>query len=232
MTVIYDWPYSIAPISSVFRAGGQARQGGFSRGGARFLNPEPGGRATYDMAFSPFAIEADNLKASWVMSRIMNGAYMRIKLWPSVQILNATALGVSGTLISQGIPWDNGNPWDGAYWEYNPTADVSEAASRGATTVKVDMSAYGEVLKLGHVIGFTAGSFDFTHEVMDISYDGSDVATIEVSPPLRRALTTSDTAQLFPTGIFQCTNPNEVAGMYHAGRHVQFNTARMVEALV
>lgn len=207
--------------------------GGMTLGGAMISNPEPGGRAELNMSFAAFTSEVQNLDASWTISQILNGAVMRIPVFGyTVQLLSAASAG--GSISNDnGIPWDNGPNWDnGMGWEWNPTASVSEAASKGSASVKVDMSALGEALKIGHVIGFNVGGYDFSHKVMNISYDASDIATITISPPLRRGLTTESEMTFRPKMLATCSNAREVAGLFQRGRHMAFNTANFVEALV
>jgi hypothetical protein len=231
MTIsVHIWPESLAPISSVFRAGGQSRQGGFTRGGARLQNPEPGGRATYDLQFAPFATEEANRLASWLVSRFTNGSFMKVPIWRSVQVISASNL--DGSAYQNGVPWDNSGPWDNGYgWDYSPIAPVATGSSKGSTELSVDMSSYGQVIDLGHVVGVEVDGYEFSHIVMDVGYSG-DTATLEISPPLRRSVTTSTSVKFRPYGIFQCVNPDEVAGLYHAGRHTQLNAAKLVEALI
>ena len=230
---IYSWRTSLAPLDQTFRAGGQSIAGGMTIKGVLVENPEPGGRAEMTQQFAAFVTEQQNIDASWTISRILNHSVMRVPLYAySVQLVSPVALG--GTAGNEnGIPWDNGSAWDGgSFWDYDPTAPVNTAAAEGAETVLVDMSAFGEVLKIGHVIGFRFGVYDFAHTVMDITYDASDVATLTISPPLRRAITTSDEMTMRPQMMATCTNAREVAGMFSRGRHMAFNAANWVEALL
>ncbi|MEB3419887.1 hypothetical protein ACFSDD_10945 [Salipiger marinus] len=227
---IYDWRTNCVPLNQVFRAGGQSGDSGLTLGGVRVGNPEPGGRAELRMGFAAFVTEEANIDASWTISRIMNGAVMRVPVHDSVQLVSAAAL--SGP-ESGGLPWDNGEPWaTGAYWEWNPTAPVTAAAARGATSVSADLGDYGQVLKIGHVVGFTVGAYDFAHAVMDISYDADDVATITVSPPLRRPLTTDHALKFRPRMLAVCANAASVMTTFVSGRHMTFGDAVFVEALV
>ena len=117
-------------------------------------------------------------------------------------------------------------------WEWNPTANVTATALKGETTVLVDMSTLGEVLLIGHVIGFYEGGYDFAHKVMDISYDAGDIATLTISPPLRRDLTISSEMTFRPKMLVTCSNAREVAGLFQRGRHMAFSAAQFVESLV
>lgn len=197
-------------------------------GGASVLHPEPGGRAELVMAFATFADAETNLDASWTASRIMNGTVWRIPLYGSVQLVSAADLDVPDT----GQTWANGAAWaNDENWRANPFAYVTAAASKGAASFAVDMSILGDVLKIGHVIGFHLDGYDFAHMVMDIDYvDG--VATVTVEPPLRRALAIDDYLLFRPVMTATCANAREVAGNFARGRAMTFGTARFVEALV
>lgn len=226
---IYDWRLSCEPVNSFFRAGGEAIAGGLTLGGAMVSNPEPGGRAEYVMEFAAFVTEQATRDASWLISRITNGAVMRVPIFDSVQLVPWADLDQE----PDGRTWANGETWaGGTLWAANPYAYVSATSATGSETFTADLSPIGRVLQIGHVIGFFSDGYDFAHTVMDIEYDGDDEATVTVSPPLRRAVT-ADVRMLFrPKMLATCANPSEVAGMFRRGRHVTLGAARMVEALV
>lgn len=227
---IYDWRGPCAPLSQVVRAGGAQESGGMTIGGALVGYPIPGGRISVTMDFATFSTVEENEAASWTISRIMAGALMRIPLYRTVQLVPEAALAGAD---DPGIPWDGGIPWaTDANWSWNPTAPVAAAALRGGETFTADLGDLGRVLRIGHVIGFTSGNYDFTHVVMDIDYDVDDVATVTVSPTLRRALTTDDQMKFRPRIIATCGNAAEVMGNFQSGRHMTFGQARFVEALV
>ena len=227
---IYDWRSSVAPIDQVFRAGGSAVAGGMTLGGASISNPEPGGRGELVMNFAPFATEESNLAASWTISRMMNGAIFRVRLYRTVQLVSETALSTSDT---PGNPWSNSEPWStGENWASDPVAEVAASAAKGASTFTADLSIMGQVLDLGHVVGFFVDGYNFSHVVTDVEYDTDDVATVTITPPLRRALTTSDLMNFRPAMLVTCANPAEVMTNYTSGRHMALSTARFVEALV
>lgn len=231
--VVYSWRSSLVPLDQTYRAGGQATAGGITLGGALISNPEPGGRAELNMSFSTFTSEAQNLDASWTISQILNNAIIRIPVF-GYTVQTVSSVDAGGTPLDEmGIPWDNGENWDnGMGWEWNPTAPVNAAALKGEASVTVDMSALGEVLLIGHVIGFKVDGYDFAHKVMDISYDAGDIATLTISPPLRRDLTTSDEMTFRPKMLVTCSNAREVSGLFSRGRHMAFSAAQFVEALV
>jgi len=161
---------------------------------------------------------------------LTNGTVFRIKLFaPSVQIVAAADLGG----VEGGLMWANDLPWaNGLGWAYSPTAPVATGGAEGSTSVKVNMSDYGRVLKLGHVVGFHLDGYDFAHVITNISYTAANRATITVSPPLRRRVTAADVLQLRPTMLATCANPRDVMGNYRYGTTMALNAARFVEALV
>lgn len=226
---IYDWRDDVTPINQVFRAAGQATDGGMTLGGVSVESPEPGGRAELALEFSAFATEAANLNASWTVSRICNGNVMRVRLWDSVQLVKGADL--FGSAADHYEPISDSPASDGEPTRWAPQVPVAAAAAKGAASFTVDMTDVGEILRLGHVIGFNVGGYDFAHMVMDITY-AAGVATVEVSPPLRRALTTSDAMLFRPAMLVTCRNAREVMSNFTSGRHMQLNGARFAEALV
>lgn len=228
---IYDWRLSCAPIDQIFRAGGEAGQGGITLGGFVSENPQPGGRGELVMNFAPFATEEANLDASWTVSRITNGSIMRVPFYRSVQLVPLADIGGAG--LENGVPWDNDQPWDnGQNWKFEPRAPVVEIAKRGSTHIKVDMAEFGSVLQVGHVFGLRADQYRFSHKVMNVQYNSASIATLEISPPLRRNLGSSADIWFQPEMLVKCSNAREVMSNYSSGRHTQLSTARFVEALV
>lgn len=230
---IYDWRSTLRPTHQMFRAGGQMQEGGLTIGGARVGNPEPGGVAELQCAWAPLG-RRNNVgrDVSWTISRILNRNVMRFSLCNSPQLVTAADLGVSD-LVSGGLPWEGPLLWsNGQPWDWDVRVPVNAAASRGAVEVDLDLASVGEVLQIGHVIGFTVGVYDFAHVVMDINYDASDVATAQINPPLRRALTTDDEMSFRPKMLVTCANAREVAGLFEYRSFSALNQARFVEALV
>jgi hypothetical protein len=218
--IIYDWRPGLIRMGQHFAAGGQALNGGLTGGGINIANPEPGGVGMLAVSFPRFfGDRAVERQAGWTVSRIRNGSVMRIPLCASYQTLSPADLGVTPPATG-GIPWDNSNPWDGNYWAYAlPTAPVVAAASEGQASITIDMSAFGQVLQPGHVFGFRSGAFDFTHEAMAVTYDSADVATVEISPPLRRDVTTSTEIKFRPSFMGVCVNASEAFSSAGDRRH-------------
>ena len=88
------------------------------------------------------------------------------------------------------------------------------------------------MLQTGHVIGFHIGGYDFAHVVTNIAYDAATVATVWVSPPLRRALTTADDMLFRPKLMGTAQNPDSFSASYEFGKWVQPGGVRFIEALV
>lgn len=226
---IYDWPADCAPVDQVFRAGGQAIEGGMTLGGAMASNPEPGGRAELHLNFATFVTDAANRAASWLISRITNGAIMRVRLWDTTQLVPWADLDVPDV----GQAWADASPWaNDAAWATDPYAPITAVAAKGAEVFTADLSIIGQVLEVGHVIGFEVSGYHFAHVVMAISYGVSDAATVTVSPPLRRALAVTDDMLFRPSMLVTCRNASEVAGTFRRGLHMGLNSAKLVEALV
>ena len=231
--VIFDWPSVVEPINQTFMAGGQGIDGGMTLGGMSATNPEPGGRAELMMDFVQFALPDTNLAASWIMSRVQNGAIMRIPLYsPSVQMITDEVLGIS---TSGGVNWSNNLPWsDGSPWRADPQLAVTIGGAKGTTTVRLSTgSGLQYLLKPGHVIGFRSSGYDFAHMVVDAVYYNSGAATsVTLNPPLRRTITTTDRARLRPVMLATCVNAREIVMALRLGRFAALNSARFVEALV
>ena len=109
---------------------------------------------------------------------------------------------------------------------------VAASALRGEEFVAVNLAAFGRILRPGHVVGFNLGGYAFAHVVMAASYTAADVATLQVSPPLRRDVTTSDRLQFRPSLTATCSNAREAAGTFSRGRHMTLSEISWVETLV
>lgn len=225
---IYDWRESCVPKSQTFRAGGKDGGGRMTLGGYSASNPEPGGRAELSMTFHPFPTEKANLDASWTISRLMNGAVFRVPLYKTIQLVTPR----ESALIADGILWENEQTWEnGQPWTLDPQLNVLSSAQRGEIYCRIGTSRRGEILRIGHVIGFNIDGYDFAHVIMDVSYEDGD-ATLEISPPLRRDLSALDQMTLQPKMLVTCPNAAEVMGQYEYGERMTFGNARFVEALV
>jgi len=227
---IYDWRTSIIPRDQLVMAGRAAQSGGMTLGGALTSYGVAGGRTVLDMAFNTLKSEA-NVDASWTYSRVMADAILRIPIRRSVQLVPTADLG--GADLLDGVPWAGGQPWaTGENWAWSPFAPLAAAALRGAASVSVDMGSLGQVLRIGHVVGFLKDGIPTAHVVMDIAYDGEDVATVTVQPELRRGLDAGDPLLFRPSMLATCQNPDSLAATFSYGRYTQPGGARFVEALL
>lgn len=227
--IIHQWPESVAPINQVFQANGASTAGGMTLGGAMTENPSPGGRARMSFVFSPLAMRESNEAMSWLASMMGNGAIFSVPIYNSVQLVpEADIFGVAANNF-----FDTADPYSAiAIRRWEPFVPVSATALAGAVTMTADLSELGKVLRAGHVIGFRSGTYDFSHAVKSISYDGGSIATITIEPPLRRALTAGDKMHLRPKMLATVENASEVVQPFTSGRHMTPGPARFVEALV
>lgn len=117
------------------------------------------------------------------------------------------------------VPWDDGNNWS---YGAMPVPVTSEALE-GTTIVVVDMSLFGPILKVGHVIGFE----DNAYLVDDIEYD-ENTATITVKPPLRRDVEAGDDISLRPVFTGSISNGSEIRAAYEAANVGHVQPARII----
>lgn len=229
--IIYDWRLGVQPINQVFYGGGLSDSGGLTLAGAQVSIPAPGGRATMRFEFASLAITADNIDASWTISALRSDRVFRVPLYESVQLVPAADIG-----LTSGVLWSLGQSWaNGLGWASNPAAEVQNSWPAGGVTFTARMGPFGapgtQVLKIGHVIGFTSGAYDFAHVVMDISYSGG-IATVTIDPPLRRALVDGNLMRFRPRMMATCRNAGEVITTFRSGRNIGLGAALFVEALV
>lgn len=197
------WNFPTIPISKqLFHVPGAAVEGGFTSGGARMTAPEPGGRSMLELQPAWQITEWDYPLSSWLMSKI-NGQIFRVRLAPTPQVLSNRSRGV---LWTGDVPWNNDQPWAN-----DMIARFVTFALEGSNIVVVDMGTLGQSLKPGHVIGHG----DVTYMVDDISYSGN-VATVVVSPPIRREIATGDTALFRSYFTGTISNGSEIRTTYDA----------------
>jgi len=227
---VYDWP-PLRIRRSLFFAGGQAFEGGFTSGGAKILTPEPGGRSFLDLDFA--VQKGRDPLISWAMSKIANGNIFRVPIRCSPQVISASDLGVNVSNASDGVPWAAeglipAHSWDnGQNWAYEIGAVAQAAALEGTTSIVVDMGDLEPALRPGHVIGIG----DTPHLVADIEWDES-VATIEIDPPLRADLSSGAYITFRPTMLCVAENPESFRGLYGASSLVELGSVRFIEAIV
>lgn len=225
--VIHQWPLSVAPIDQLFMAGGVSVSGGMTLGGVATENPEPGGRAMLSFSFATMVTVEANVAASWLASQSKNGAVFSVPIYDCAQLVPASVI--------FGAAADNFTEVYNQYSEiperrWEPFLPVTAAALAGSETVVANVAELGRVLLAGHVIGFRSGAYDFAHVVTDITYDAGNVATIKVSPPLRRDLAIADKLHLRPRMIGAISG--DIGQMFKRGRHMAPAAVSVVEVLV
>jgi len=89
------------------------------------------------------------------------------------------------------LPWsDLGLQWRLGY----PPLDIEAAAAKGATQIEVDATSWGAEIDLGTMLGMEPSHFG-AYVVTEVITPG----TLRIWPPLRKAITTSNKANLTPT---------------------------------
>lgn len=204
----------------LFHVPGAAAEGGFTTGGSRILSPEPGGYSRLELQPS-MRDEWEYPLASWLMSQT-NGQLMRVRLTKTPQLAGARLPPVNW---DNSQPWSNNQPWSGGY-----SATYYDIALEGSNVVKVNLSAYGQVLRPGHVIGHG----DTTYKIDEIAYDQNNLATITVMPPLRKNVVGGDTVYFQPYFIGYIANAESFRTMYEAALNgnIQLGAIIMNEAVV
>lgn len=222
MTEIFDFP--TVPVSKqLFHVPGGAVEGGFTAGAVRILSPEPGGRSVLEMQIALQVREWDYPTSSWIMSK-GNGEIFRVRLAPTPQVLRAR--GVSP------VPWDNNQPWSNLQpWAGDIVATYSVSALEGSTTLIVDMSGHGDILRNGHVIGHGNNCYIADKVVYD---SDTGRATVTVKPPLRKNVSVGDVAYFRPFFIGTIGNIDQVRVTYDAENNgaIQIGKITFLEAIV
>lgn len=218
---IWDFP-SVPVKSQLFHVPGAVFDGGFTSGGARISSPEPGGRAVLEMQIALQVKEWSAPLSSWLMSKI-NGEIFRVRLTRTPQLLQASALGVTS---GGGVPWvaEGVYPestWDnGALWDDDVAFYTAGASLEGSTSLVVDLTGFGSPLQPGHVIGHGESCY----MINDIDQVGN-VATLSITPPLRRAVKVGDLVLTEPIFTGTIANGSEIRNSYDASNagHIQLN---------
>lgn len=211
------WQFPELPIETqLFHVPGAAYDGGMTSGGAQFITPEPGGFATLEIEPSLAAYEWVNPAASWLMSKT-NGQILRIRLSRSPQIA------WSRRRLDK-LDYNMQRPECG--YGVDAEAPFASSALKGSNQISVNLDAFGKIIRPGHVIGH---AFE-TYLVDEVSYTGN-IATVTVTPPFRRNITSGQPCLLTPwfTGRI-------VAGdfrvPYNSVGHVKLGNITMFEAVV
>lgn len=230
MVVVYDWPRSIIPSGQAFRVPGQAVDGGFTTGGARTFSPEPGGRALLEWTFNYQGKVAAPRLFSWLMSKVSNGSIFRLRLLPSAQLISGSELGVEvpAGYEEDGVPWDGDLYWDNDLgWEFEVGAAATAIALEGSTTIAIDMTGMALDLGHGHAIGFGGSAYI----VDDIEYSGS-IATITVTPPVRKAVAVGDFVTFSPDFYGVCMDPETFKSLFDPSGIIRPGSIKFAEAIL
>lgn len=187
----------------LFYAPGAVMDGGFTVGGARISSPDVGGFGALMIQPSWQVHEWEYPISSWLMSQ-SSGQIFRVRLAPTPQVSHLAGAGP--------VNWDNDVPWShGQPWAGDVSVQFSASSLEGTETVYADLSAYGEILRQGHVIGHR---FD-CYVIDDISYDAG-VAAITIKPPLRRNITSGDDLFVRPWFTGQIDSSQDFRKTYDA----------------
>jgi hypothetical protein len=218
---IFDFP-ALRVSKQVFHVPGQAVDGGFTSGAVRILSPEPGGRSVLELQIALQVGEWDNPESSWLMSK-GNGEVFRVRLAPTPQVLSAR---------SAQPDWRSNALWS----EQKPVstdmvARYDAVALEGSTTLVVDMTAHGDRIRRGHVIGHG----DTCYGIDKVIYNHTTHrATLTVKPPLRNPVAVGDTVLFRPyfTGVMG--NIEELRTTYDAEQvgAIQLGKIVFTEAIV
>lgn len=221
MPVIHDFP--TVPVSKqVFHVPGQAVDGGWTSGAVHILSPEPGGRSVLEMQIALQVREWEYPESSWLMS-MGNGEIFRVRLAPTPQVLSARTPGV---LWNNDQPWSNLQPWAG-----DITAVYAADALEGTTTLVVDMTGYGDIVRRGHVVGHGNNCY----KVMKTTYDSTTGhVTMSVTPPLRNNVVAGDQTFFRPYFLGTIGNIEQVRTTYDASNvgAIQIGSISFREAIL
>lgn len=219
---VHDFP-TIPIEKQLFYAPGLTSVGGFTVGGVRLTTNEPGGFGFLDIQPALQVNEWDYPETSWLMSQT-NGQILRVRLAPTPQIAGAQA-------IRRGVAWDNDARWaNQQYWSGDMNITYAADAQSGTTTVQVDLSDYGGMLKRGHVIGHKFS----TYMINKVTQIDASTYELTISPPLRSDVVTGDTAYNRPYFTGQISNATEVRQAYEAGNNgaIQMPSITLAEVIL
>lgn len=222
------WNFPTFPISKqVFYVPGAAIEGGFTSGGARIISPEPGGFSMLQIEPALQVNEWDYPVSSWIMSKT-NGQIVRVRLAPTPQVASARSIRSTEPWRAEGTfdetLWSNLQAWSG-----DLTATYSAVALAGSNVLQINMAAIGPILQPGHVIGH-----DFScYKVDEITYVGT-VATIKVTPPLRKNVAIGNNVYFRPWFTGMIANGSEIATTYDSEKvgMIQMPTIIMNEVIL
>lgn len=206
----------------LFHVPGAVIDGGFTSGGVRVTTPDIGGFGR--LMIQPSLTNEDTFPlSSWVMSGT-NGRVFRTRLARTPQIARP-AVALDGVSWDTGLLWSNQQKWQG---DINNT--YLTTSLEGSTALTINMSVFGQILQTGHVIGH---KYD-CYLIDDISYDGANIATLTVIPPLRRDVTAGDDVIFRPWFTGQIDNSQDFFTTYDAemNGHIQLNMITLNEVIL
>lgn len=218
---IHDFP-AMAVSKMLFHVPGQAVEGGYTSGAVRIMSPEPGGRSVLEMQVSLQVGEWDNPFSSWLMSK-GNGEVFKVRLAPTPQVLSAR---------SAPLDWHSDQLWSqvGSI-STDMYAKYTVVSLEGSTSVTVDMSAHGDRLRPGHVIGHESNCYIVDKVVYNST---TKLAVLTVKPPLRNDIAVNDQAIFRPYFLGTISNIDQMRVPYEASNIglIQIGSIIFNEAIV
>lgn len=228
MSITYKvWNFPTFQISKqLFYIPGASIEGGYTSGAARIITPEPAGFANLEIQPSLQFGEWEYPLSSWLMSKT-NGQIFKVRLAPTPQVPSGRSLSVpwGAEDIYPDSLWSNLQNWSG-----DITGTYNSAALEGNNIVTIDMSAYGPLLKAGHVIGHEYNCY----LIDEVSYDTDGIATIAVLPPFRRNIAVGDQVWFRPWFTGTISNGDQIRQTYDAENvgAIQLEKILLTESLI
>jgi hypothetical protein len=218
------WDFPELPIAEqLFHVPGAAVDGGFTAGGMQIISPEPGGRSVLEIRLSLQANEWVAPWSSWIMSKI-NGDIFKVRLGFTPQLISTQ----TGKQISQ-LPTYLNPVFASDETRREIVGTFGTSALEGTTTVQINMTQFGAILRHGHVLGHDNNCY----LVDDITYNGM-VATVTVTPPFRKNVLAGDECLFRPYFVGTIANGGEIRTAYEASNVglIQLNRIVFNEALL
>lgn len=212
---IYQFP-ALRIESQLFHVPGAGYDGGLTAGGAQFITPEPGGFGVLELTPALSDTEWTNPAASWLMSK-SSGQVLRVRLAATPQIAWSRA-----RIDHLDSDWVNR---EGARNE--AVTRFTAASPQGSITATLDLSQFGRILRPGHVIGHATDCY----LIEEVDYAGGS-ATVTVTPPLRRDISTNDQCLFTPWFTGRISNGAEMRSAYNNMGHVKPGRIILQEAVV
>jgi hypothetical protein len=175
-------------------------------------------------------------EAGWLMSAMANGTVFRVPLLHSQQLVDLADTGVivEEDNLTIGVPWEESAGVDEVLfhenigWAYEGGVPIVGSALEGAVDMVLDLSGLQQALKRGHVIGVA----DRAYKVMAIDYDGDDLASIRISPPLRTSVVDGQFFTFAPTMLVRVMSADSFRAAFEYGFMLKPGDITLVEALI